>query len=456
MKKLICAMLLTAMLIMAAGCVEAPEAPAEPAEPVGGDVTPPPSEDVTLTLAEFLTYGADGEYVLSEDLEADLTGVDVAGERTVLLSGAKLTLTGTLKRGSAPITVRADGGGAAVLDLSGLAFEFDPSVEGALMEIHSGVELVPPAAADCLVVEQGYEWTSIRVVPANTSPVGGEPAGSIFQASAADELVSLMADGEVTFIELTNDITADLANAVVGRELTVNCAGHALTLTGELTLDGHMLAIEDTGGNGALDISGLFVSADASVSEGASGRTDLLLIRMNFKRISGEPTLPAGLMYEISGDGGQASIYMMSHKNSQKDAARDFALYLSGSAEEGLPSALPLADTEDGVLVLELDNPVIAEEIALAIEGGVTLKLKGSVTFDGGLYRFELSGGEGRVTVDMTELTVNATAEVGKTKSDNIVFWREREGVDLLYNESDAHLTSLLGGSGNNELRYVQ
>ena len=56
------------------------------------------------------------------------------------------------------------------------------------------------------------------------------------------------------------------------------------------------------------------------------------------------------------------------------------------------------------------------------------LILTGSVIFNGGAYRFEGTG-----NVDMTNLKINASSEVGKTKTNDII-WYEDGKINLQYN----------------------
>jgi hypothetical protein len=326
-----------------------------------------------------------------------------------------------------------------------------------VFDIHSDVEFVPPNGQDGIVVEQNDNWTSIKIF----SDSGSQPVGENVTAATAEELNRFLINPDVSNIELSDSITLDCSGSSLSRNVTVICGSYALALSGSLTIEDGGLLVVDAGpdATGTLDITQFSVTADGVKAADVSGRVDLVQIRMSFKHISGEPTLSDGLAYEISNDGTQAFIYLKTDSVSTEQVIHDFTQVLSGekTEDDNLPNALPLQDTVDGILEIKLDNPLITEEIALTIEGGVTLKLTGSVTFDGGLYRFDFAeGSNGRVTVDMTELTINATDAVGKTKSDNIVLWRERNGVDVLFDESNSHLSYVLSGNGNNELRYVQ
>ena len=101
-------------------------------------------------------------------------------------------------------------------------------------------------------------------------------------------------------------------------------------------------------------------------------------------------------------------------------------LVLSGKGD-GLMNWVSEENTIDNILVVNLDNPTIDSTIPIIVGGGVTLKITGSVTFNGGLYRFDyIEGTQGRAKVDISELTINGTDELGKTKSPDIMFWREK------------------------------
>ena len=300
--------------------------------------------------------------------------------------------------------------------------------------------------------------------------IGGNPqqgkddsSNALVTVSTGNEFYLALTDPAVDTIELTGDISAEFDNEVLSRKLSIWIGDNGLKLSGVLSFSEGGLLVIDPGpnGDGTLELSDFIVTEngyDSSLIP--EGGADIVEIHVNFKNIQGEPKLTEGLTYEISDDGTQAHVRIKptSGLPSEAQVVEDFTLVLSGKqADRSLPGEVMAHDAQNGVLEIVLDNPVIDKEIPLLVEGGVCLKLTGSVTFDGGLYRFDIvEASSKRATVDISGLTINATEEVGKTKSDNIVFWRERNGLDVLYNEADLHLYYTFGGSGNDELRYVR
>ncbi|MDD3921184.1 MAG: hypothetical protein PHO41_08460 [Eubacteriales bacterium] len=466
MKKLFYILAVIMMLCFVfTGCQPAQQEPIQP-EPADAEAIPITSSADAATLAEYLAGNTKGDYLVEQDAAFDLTGITVSGEKTILLQNAALTLTGTYTAGSGSIVVRNFREGSATLDLSMLNFSFEPAAEPLFFDVKNDVTLIAPKAQDNISVVTGDEWISVKAGAFETAqqpeeqPGENDPADNGHKiAATANELLQYISDPTIKKIELSRDITVTFDGETLSRGITLIPMGHMLTLNGTLAFAGDGLLYIDAGMDeaAALDLSGFSVSADALDTTGMpAGSLDLVRIGMHFKQIKGKPTLPENMEFTISDDGTQAFVFLKIAPDTAAQIKKDMPLILSGELDDGEYRAVYVSDTTDGVLEVRLDNPTIAREISVNVGGGVTLKVTGSVTFDGGLYRFEFAEGEGRATVDLTELEIKGTPAVGKTKSDNIVFWRERNGVDVLYDQSDRHVTYSAGGSGNEELRYVQ
>lgn len=453
MKRLLCCLLGIALLLsLFTGC--------------GGGKPAPISEGGADGLLSHLIGSSNEEYLLTEDAELDLTDAHISCDRTVLLQeGVTLKLIGTFTPGEGCIAVRAgyEGGDKPILDLSGLTFELAATQEATLFEIRSDVELVAPQAQERLFVDtSGDEWTSIKsVIPKKDEPQDSEPQDDGPQAdygvSTPEEFLQVFSDSGIDRIELNNDITVAFGGAALMHDVFVVCNGHVLTLTGELNMKGGILDIgenPDIETCGTVDISGLKVTYDTGAYSADSG--DIIFIGMSFKNIIGEPTLGEGILYEIPDSGEHASIKPKEVTTPEQHEAKlveDMTQYLSGTEIEG-GVGISAEFLADGVLEINLDNPVIDHEIGVMIDGGMTLILTGSVTFDGGLYGFELArDSSGTATVDITGLEIHGTEALDDTKSPDI-FKITGDGVDFIFNEDDPHIEVNI--SDNFWLRYVQ
>lgn len=452
MKRLLCCLLGIALLLsLFTGC--------------GGGKPAPISEGGSDGLLSHLIGSSNEEYLLTEDAELDLTDAHISCDRTVLLQeGVTLKLAGMFTPGNGCIAVRAgyEGGDKPILDLSGLTFELAATQEATLFEIRSDVELVAPQAQERLFVDtSGDEWTSIKsVLPQEDEPQDSEPQDDEPQAdygvSTPEEFLQVFSDSGIDRIELNNDITVAFGGAALSHDVFVICNGHLLTLTGTLNMQGGILDIGENPDieSGMVDVSGLTVTYDPGAYPSGSG--DILFIGMNFKQIIGEPVLGDGLLYEIPDSGEHASVKLKEVTTPEQHEAKlieDMTQYLSGadiSGGVGISAEL----LADGVLEINLDNPVIDREIGVMIDGGMKLILTGSVTFDGGLYGFELArGSNGTATVDITGLEIHGTEALGDTKSPDI-FKITGNHVDFIFNETDPHIE--VNQNENFWLRYVQ
>ena len=449
MKRLLCCFLGIALLLT--GC---------------GGKPAPVSEGGADKLLSHLTDSTNEEYLLTEDAELDLTDAVIASDRTVLLQkGVTLKLVGTFTPGSGCIAVRAgyEGGDKPTLDLSALGFRVDDEQEATLFEIRSDVELVAPQAQERLLVDtSGNEWTSIKsVLPReddsqDDEPQDDSPQGT-YEVSTQEEFSEFIVNADTQQIMLNNDLTVALGGTALTHDVFVICNGHVLTLTGELNMKGGILDIGDNPDieGGKVDISGLTVTCDSDAYKKDTG--DILFIGMNFKQIIGEPTLGEELIYEIPDSGEHASVKLKevitTPEQHEAKLQEDMTQYLSGA---DIPGGVGISAEflADGVLEINLDNPVIDHEIGVMIDGGMKLILTGSVTFDGGLYGFELArDSSGTATVDITGLEIHGTEALGDTKSPDI-FKITGDGVDFIFNEGDPHIEVNI--SDNFWLRYVQ
>ncbi len=451
MKKTICILLGIALsLSLLAGC--------------GGGEPAPVNEGGAEGIIAYLTGSGNEDYLLTDNAEADLTGVAISADRTVLLQeGITLTLNGTFAPGEGRITVRAgsEGGNKPALDLSALNFTFAAEQETALFEVRSDTTLRPPQAQERLTVDTSNdEWTSIKVMrlqdaaPQDEEPQDAGPGGT-YEISTPEEFLEFLPKANTEQIELNNDLTVALDGVALTHDVFIVCNGHALTLMGTINMEGGVLDIGENPDveSGTVDISGLTVMCAPDAYP--SGNSDILFIGMNFKQIIGEPALGDGLLYEIPDDGSHASVKIKEVTTPEMHEAKlqeDMTQYLSGVDFPG-GVGIRAEFLTDGVLEVELDNPTITEVIGVSLDAGVTLILTGSVTFDGGNYGFELhDDSTGTATVDITGLQINGTEALGDTRSPDI--FMARDHVEIKFNESDPHIEVV--ENDRFWLRYVQ
>lgn len=443
MKKLICFVIAMSMMALVyTGCKQ-DAADSAPIEQISDD---------TMLLTDYLSGSSSADYQINTDTTLDLSDANVNMDKQIILGNATLTLTGTYAFAGGCITVRADASGGA-LDMSALVIE-DIAPDTSIFEIHESVTLSEPSIEGNVVIVKGEEWTSIRTT------MYSDEIQEVTNTNAAtpEVFMELFNNPSVTQIDIGADITVNFDAAELSRNLRIDCGSYALTLAGSLNFNngGGLEIGVGPDQSGTLDISGLSVTADGIDTAGLTNTTiELVHIQMNFRQIIGEPLIPEELTYSISDDGELASIYISIGSDLTQIIQEDLPIVLSGGDPDGnLLHNIDLENVPEGVIVVELDNPVITDEIWITLEAGTTLKITGSVTFDGGLYRFgPENDSEGVGTVDISELEISGIRQSESFMWVDVALVPTNNSIELIYDETDERLEYLFGGGGNYELR---
>ena len=231
-------------------------------------------------------------------------------------------------------------------------------------------------------------------------------------------------NSDVTQFSVKKDMTLNLSDFNINKSIVINTAENKLILNGTLTAtDSTEIRIE---GNGKIDLSNLEVIY--TNDEDIDIQKTIIHISINYKNIIGEPKLSDGLKFRITDDGNNVYVEYF-HKST---ASLKNVVYtgikncLEGKTTDTLCN-LESGQVENSITV-NLDNPNITSDIHFKFNENIKLILTGSVIFNGGAYRFEGTG-----NVDMTNLKINASSEVGKTKTNDII-WYEDGKINLQYN----------------------
>ena len=368
---------------------------------------------------EYLKNNSTEIYELNKNTKIDLSTITLLNDKDIVLNNCKLIFVGNYVPSDYKITIRNEKTNST-FDFEKVEFDLSKS-NNSIFDLQTGIKFIYNKKNELIKVQKGDTWTTIMKNDLFDSTKENELTAN--EITSTENFIEKF-NSDVTQFSVKKDMTLNLSDFNINKSIVINTAENKLILNGTLTAtDSTEIRIE---GNGKIDLSNLEVIY--TNDEDIDIQKTIIHISINYKNIIGEPKLSDGLKFRITDDGNNVYVEYF-HKST---ASLKNVVYtgikncLEGKTTDTLCN-LESGQVENSITV-NLDNPNITSDIHFKFNENIKLILTGSVIFNGGAYRFEGTG-----NVDMTNLKINASSEVGKTKTNDII-WYEDGKINLQYN----------------------
>lgn len=368
---------------------------------------------------EYLKNNSTEIYELNKNTKIDLSTITLLNDKDIVLNNCKLIFVGNYAPSDYKIVIRNEKTNST-FDFKKVEFDLS-NLNNSIFDLEDGIKFIYNKKNELIKVQKGDTWTTIMKNDLFDSTKENELTAN--EITSTENFIEKF-NSDVTQFSVKKDMTLNLSDSTINKSIIINTAENKLILNGTLTAtDSTEIKIE---GNGKIDLSNLEVIY--TNDEDIDIQKTIIHISINYKNIIGEPKLSDGLKFRITDDGKNAYIEYF-HKST---ATLKNVVYtgikncLEGKTTDTLCN-LEIGQVENSITI-NLDNPNITSNIHFKFNENIKLILTGSVIFNGGAYRFEGTG-----NVDMTKLKINASSEVGKTKTNDII-WYETGKINLQYN----------------------
>jgi hypothetical protein len=376
-----------------------------------------PIEDKDFT--EYLKNNSTEIYELNKNTKIDLSTITLLNDKDIVLNNCKLIFVGNYAPSDYKIVIRNEKTNST-FDFKKVEFDLS-NLNNSIFDLEDGTKIIYNKDNELIKVSKGDVWTTVMKNDSFDPTKENELTAN--EITSTENFIEKF-NSDVTQFSVKKDMTLNLSDFNINKSIVINTAENKLILNGTLTAtDSTEIRIE---GNGKIDLSNLEVIY--TNDEDIDIQKTIIHISINYKNIIGEPKLSDGLKFRITDDGNNVYVEYF-HKST---ASLKNVVYtgikncLEGKTTDTLCN-LESGQVENSITV-NLDNPNITSDIHFKFNENIKLILTGSVIFNGGAYRFEGTG-----NVDMTNLKINASSEVGKTKTNDII-WYEDGKINLQYN----------------------
>ena len=368
---------------------------------------------------EYLKNNSTEIYELNKNTKIDLSTITLLNDKDIVLNNCKLIFVGNYAPSDYKIVIRNEKTNST-FDFKKVEFDLS-NLNNSIFDLEDGTKIIYNKDNELIKVSKGDVWTTVMKNDSFDPTKENELTAN--EITSTENFIEKF-NSDVTQFSVKKDMTLNLSDFNINKSIVINTAENKLILNGTLTAtDSTEIRIE---GNGKIDLSNLEVIY--TNDEDIDIQKTIIHISINYKNIIGEPKLSDGLKFRITDDGNNVYVEYF-HKST---ASLKNVVYtgikncLEGKTTDTLCN-LESGQVENSITV-NLDNPNITSDIHFKFNENIKLILTGSVIFNGGAYRFEGTG-----NVDMTKLKINASSEVGKTKTNDII-WYEDGKINLQYN----------------------
>lgn len=368
---------------------------------------------------EYLKNNSTEIYELNKNTKIDLSTITLLNDKDIVLNNCKLIFVGNYAPSDYKIVIRNEKTNST-FDFKKVEFDLS-NLNNSIFDLEDGTKIIYNKDNELIKVSKGDVWTTVMKNDSFDPTKENELTAN--EITSTENFIEKF-NSDVTQFSVKKDMTLNLSDFNINKSIVINTAENKLILNGTLTAtDSTEIRIE---GNGKIDLSNLEVIY--TNDEDIDIQKTIIHISINYKNIIGEPKLSDGLKFRITDDGNNVYVEYF-HKST---ASLKNVVYtgikncLEGKTTNTLCN-LESGQVENSITV-NLDNPNITSDIHFKFNENIKLILTGSVIFNGGAYRFEGTG-----NVDMTNLKINASSEVGKTKTNDII-WYEDGKINLQYN----------------------
>ena len=368
---------------------------------------------------EYLKNNSTEIYELNKNTKIDLSTITLLNDKDIVLNNCKLIFVGNYAPSDYKIVIRNEKTNST-FDFKKVEFDLS-NLNNSIFDLEDGTKIIYNKDNELIKVSKGDVWTTVMKNDSFDPTKENELTAN--EITSTENFIEKF-NSDVTQFSVKKDMTLNLSDFNINKSIVINTAENKLILNGTLTAtDSTEIRIE---GNGKIDLSNLEVIY--TNDEDIDIQKTIIHISINYKNIIGEPKLSDGLKFRITDDGNNVYVEYF-HKST---ASLKNVVYtgikncLEGKTTDTLCN-LESGQVENSITV-NLDNPNITSDIHFKFNENIKLILTGSVIFNGGAYRFEGTG-----NVDMTNLKINASSEVGKTKTNDII-WYETGKINLQYN----------------------
>jgi hypothetical protein len=368
---------------------------------------------------EYLKNNSTEIYELNKNTKIDLSTITLLNDKDIVLNNCKLIFVGNYAPSDYKIVIRNEKTNST-FDFKKVEFDLS-NLNNSIFDLEDGTKIIYNKDNELIKVSKGDVWTTVMKNDSFDPTKENELTAN--EITSTENFIEKF-NSDVTQFSVKKDMTLNLSDFNINKSIVINTAENKLILNGTLTAtDSTEIRIE---GNGKIDLSNLEVIY--TNDEDIDIQKTIIHISINYKNIIGEPKLSDGLKFRITDDGNNVYVEYF-HKST---ASLKNVVYtgikncLEGKTTDTLCN-LESGQVENSITV-NLDNPNITSDIHFKFNENIKLILTGSVIFNGGAYRFEGTG-----NVDMTNLKINASSEVGKTKTNDII-WYEDGKINLQYN----------------------
>lgn len=368
---------------------------------------------------EYLKNNSTEIYELNKNTKIDLSTITLLNDKDIVLNNCKLIFVGNYAPSDYKIVIRNEKTNST-FDFKKVEFDLS-NLNNSIFDLEDGTKIIYNKDNELIKVSKGDVWTTVMKNDSFDPTKENELTAN--EITSTENFIEKF-NSDVTQFSVKKDMTLNLSDSTINKSIIINTAENKLILNGTLTAtDSTEIRIE---GNGKIDLSNLEVIY--TNDEDIDIQKTIIHISINYKNIIGEPKLSDGLKFRITDDGNNVYVEYF-HKST---ASLKNVVYtgikncLEGKTTDTLCN-LESGQVENSITV-NLDNPNITSDIHFKFNENIKLILTGSVIFNGGAYRFEGTG-----NVDMTNLKINASSEVGKTKTNDII-WYEDGKINLQYN----------------------
>lgn len=368
---------------------------------------------------EYLKNNSPEIYELNKNTKIDLSTITLLNDKDIVLNNCKLIFVGNYAPSDYKIVIRNEKTNST-FDFKKVEFDLS-NLNNSIFDLEDGTKIIYNKDNELIKVSKGDVWTTVMKNDSFDPTKENELTAN--EITSTENFIEKF-NSDVTQFSVKKDMTLNLSDSTINKSIVINTAENKLILNGTLTAtDSTEIRIE---GNGKIDLSNLEVIY--TNDEDIDIQKTIIHISINYKNIIGEPKLSDGLKFRITDDGNNAYVEYF-HKST---ASLKNVVYtgikncLEGKTTDTLCN-LESGQVENSITI-NLDNPNITSNIHFKFNENIKLILTGSVIFNGGAYRFEGTG-----NVDMTKLKINASSEVGKTKTNDII-WYETGKINLQYN----------------------